>query len=130
MLAQCGIIGNNIRNNRKQYGEVQNRIIGRRMSIMSSGLAVTRDAVIPTSHREYEIGTIALLNTKAHGLVISSVHTEAISTDRSSTNAPNLKTLKFPNFESASHPARGANARNGTRGSKASLLYQPCCMFS
>ena len=32
------IIENNIENNREQYGEVQNRIIGRETSIMSSGL--------------------------------------------------------------------------------------------
>ena len=31
-------IGNNIGNNREQWGEVQNRIIGGKMSIMSSGL--------------------------------------------------------------------------------------------
>ena len=50
---------------------------------------------------------------------------EAISTDRRSKIDPNLKTLKLANFESASHPARGADARNATNGRSASLLYHP-----
>ena len=41
-----GIIGNNNGNNWEQYGEVQNRIIGRGMSITSSGLIIARQPLV------------------------------------------------------------------------------------
>ena len=87
-------------------------------------------AEIPITHRVYAIGTvIALLIAEDHNdrcmLLTSNEHMESISTDRRSKIDPNLKTLKFPNFESASHPARGVDARNATNGRSASLLYHP-----
>ena len=54
-----GITGKNIGNNREQNGEVQNRI-GRRMSIVSSGLthSVSEDAmyIVKCCHSPHEVG--------------------------------------------------------------------------